>query len=60
MSGTSCCGPGYASPAEAIKAPSEKLLSSTARSDCPDPMADSGGVRGTVHGCFGPCGADAV
>ena len=26
MSGTSCCGPGYASPAEAIKAPSEKLL----------------------------------
>ena len=26
MSDTSCCGPGYASPSDAIKAPSEKLL----------------------------------
>ena len=29
-SGTPCCGPGYASPAEAIKAPREKLLYSIA------------------------------
>ena len=26
-----CCGPGYASPAEAIKAPREKLLYTVAR-----------------------------